>query len=269
MSKLITTFDKTLYHSLYNLQSYSEKSLQNWISKYKLLLYPDYYCFLSGYNFVNDNGDKSAADLILIAKDFSEWIIIEVELASKQLTHTKYQLRVFTRVKLDVTTFSKHCQRKEPTFHKLYQKELEICLKKTPKILVIFDYEDAEKVNELKIQFPEIEVGFCELYQTPKHNGTILRVHGANNYISKESIYLKPNSVNKSLYDVSDPDFFRGIKSTKIDIIFTGKVGRLDLIRIGGRIKVKIDDHPFNHDAVLILDKAKSNQIFLKAVNPN
>ena len=37
-----------------------------------------------------------AADLILVAKDFSEWIIIEVELAIKELPHTKFQLGVFT-----------------------------------------------------------------------------------------------------------------------------------------------------------------------------
>ena len=36
------------------------------------------------HNFCNKKGEKSAADLILIAKDFSEWIILEVELAIKQ-----------------------------------------------------------------------------------------------------------------------------------------------------------------------------------------
>lgn len=269
MSKIITTVDRRIYTSLYNLQSYSEKSLQNWISKYKEILFPDYYCFLSGYNFYNKKGERSAADLILIAKDFSEWIIIEVELAIKELTHTKFQLGVFTDLQLDIDKFGKHCQQKVHTFHKLYQKELANCLSLTPKVLVVFDFEDKDKVEELTTAFPTIKVGYCELYMTSKHNAIILRIYGENNYVIKDAVYLTPGRINKSVYDISDPAFMRQIRSSRVDFICEGKVGHLTIIKIGKKIKLKIDDHPYNEDAILVLDKAISNQLFLKAVNPN
>ncbi|MDQ6755308.1 MAG: hypothetical protein M3004_00075 [Bacteroidota bacterium] len=269
MSKIITTVDKAVYDSLYNLQSYTEKSLQSWIAKYKQILFPDYYCFLSGYNFYNKKGDRSAADLILIARDFTEWIIIEVELAVKELPHTKFQLGVFTDLKLDVDGFSKHCQQKEHTFHKLYQKELKSCLSLTPKVLVIFDYEDKNKVEELISAFSSIQVGYCELYKTLKHNAIILRIYGHNNYVIKESVYLTPGNTNKSVYEISDTGFFKKINTPRIDFVCEGRVGYLSIIKVGTKIKVKIDDHPYKEDSILILDKAISNQIFLKAVNPN
>ena len=171
--------------------------------------------------------------------------------------------------RLDVDQFSKHCQQKEHTFHKLYQKELRNCLSLTPKVLVIFDFEDKKKVEDLTNSFPAIKVGYCELYMTSKHNAIILRIYGENNYVIKDAVYLTPGKINKSVYDISDPGFMKQIRSTRVDFICEGKVGHLIVMKIGATIKIKIDDHPYNEDAILVLDKAISNQLFLKAVNPN
>lgn len=268
MSKIITTIDKTIYDALYNLQTYSEKRLQNWLDKYKQILFADYYCFQSGYVFKNKKGQTSAADLILIARDFSEWILVEVELSNKGLTHTSKQIEVFIDVNLDLPAFSNHCQRKEPVFHKKYQKQLESCIAKTPKVLVIFDYEVSKKISELKKAFPQIKVSFCELYMTTKHNATILRVYGETMYIKKKSVYLTPGPVNKSIYDISEIDFFKNQRIDKIDVICEGRLNQLILIKVtNNKIKVKIDDHPYNSDSILILEQTTSNKFHLRAVN--
>jgi hypothetical protein len=269
MSKIITTVDRVIYDSLYNLQSYSEKSLQRWISKYKEILYPDYYCFQSGYNFSNKKGDKSAADLILIARDFSEWKIVEVELAAKRLIHTNYQLGIFTSLNLDIESFWKHCQRKVPAFYYEYRAELKKCLSATPEVLVIFDFEDTDKIRNITEVFPQVKVGFCELYMTTRHNATIIRIFGENNYVTAASVYLRPNSPNKSMYTVSEIKFFKKIRQSRLNFVCEGKVAHLEIIKIRDSIKVKIDDHPYNEDSILILERTLSDIYYLKAVNPN
>lgn len=268
MSMLITTRDGAKYDALVDIHKYSEKSLQNWLLKYKKILFSDYYCFSSGYNFVNHKGERSAADIILIAKDFSKWIIVEVELASKSLSHTKYQLSVFTDVKLNVEGFSKHCQRKEQVFHKNYQKELEKCLNTKPEVHVIYDAEDKAKSSELLKYFNEIALSYCEIYRSLLHSSHILRVHGKRNYVVRNTVYLTPDTVYKNMYTVSDPKFFQGLdKKSRLDYVADGRVGRIDIIRTKTGIKLKIDDSPFNIGSVLFLEKSINNMLYMKAVN--
>lgn len=58
-------------------------------------LFPDYSCILFGGSFAHESEPKRP-DLALVAKDFSHWFVIEVELASHSLDgHVLPQVRAF------------------------------------------------------------------------------------------------------------------------------------------------------------------------------
>lgn len=65
------------------------------VAKALMCVYPNYHCILFGGTFKLEN-QVSRPDLALVAKDFSHWFVIEVELISHSLEgHVLPQIRTF------------------------------------------------------------------------------------------------------------------------------------------------------------------------------
>lgn len=83
-----------LYH-LWDADAAREPEFEYIVAKALMCVYPDYRCavFNGGFRFYNE---VSRPDLALIAKDYSHWFVIEVELTSHSLTrHVLPQIRAF------------------------------------------------------------------------------------------------------------------------------------------------------------------------------
>jgi hypothetical protein len=73
----------------------NEMEFQSWVAKALACVYPRYQCLLFEGSFAYD--DRSyRPDLALVARDFSHWFVIEVELVSHSLEkHVLPQVRAF------------------------------------------------------------------------------------------------------------------------------------------------------------------------------
>lgn len=86
--------DQNLYH-LWDADAAREAEFEYVVAKALMCIYPDYKCVVFNGGFRFDN-DVSRPDLALIAKDYSHWFIIEVELTSHSLSrHVLPQIRAF------------------------------------------------------------------------------------------------------------------------------------------------------------------------------
>jgi hypothetical protein len=91
-------FNECADGSLYQLadpDAPNEMEFQSWVARALTCVYPGYSCLLFEGSFVH--GDRSyRPDLALVAKDFSHWFVIEVELVSHSFEkHVLPQVRAF------------------------------------------------------------------------------------------------------------------------------------------------------------------------------
>ena len=92
---LVGNCAKENLYQLWDADAASETEFEYIVAKTLICVYPQYHCIVFGGGFKLE-GETHRPDLALIAKDFSHWFVIEVELISHSLLgHVLPQMRTF------------------------------------------------------------------------------------------------------------------------------------------------------------------------------
>lgn len=255
------------YQGIASLDNYYEIEIEEKILKHSGDVFSGYYVIKGKFTFSNKAGERSSADLLLISKDFTRWIIAEVELASKSLSHTQMQIRVFTDAKFNIDELSNYCLNQNNKL-KPFEASLKTLLKETPEVLVIFDSYHEKKLNELKNNFKQLKVCVFEVYKTAIHDFETYRISGDYPYITSGYTYLKASPSSYEIYEVQRPALFTGVPSGKLEIIYKmGKVNALLMVSNKGQHFLKIPRNPFSPGQVLTLAKTDDNKFLIDTLN--
>lgn len=255
------------YQGIASLDNYYEIEIEEKILKHSEDIFAGYYVTKGKFTFSNQAGERSDADILLISKDFTKWIIAEVELSAKSLTHTKMQLRVFTDAKFDIYELYEYCIKQNNSL-KPFETELKKLLKETPEVLVIFDSYHKTKLKELKDSFKQLQICVFEVYKTTKHDFETYRISGDYPYITSGYTYLKSSSSSYDVYEVERPALFAGVPLGKLEIIYKmAKFNVLLMASAKGHFYLKIPRNPFSPGKVLTLAKTDDNKYLLDTLN--
>ena len=112
-----------------------EEHYENWVFKFRNHLFPDHHCYRYKPLMTTDWTSGVKPDLVLIDKDYSEWVLVEVEKFSHSWSsHVSPQLEKFRSAKIGIT----EVQKLSNTAVELnYERLKTLMLTEDPRILVV------------------------------------------------------------------------------------------------------------------------------------
>lgn len=177
--------------------TYLEDDLERTIIAKSNQIFPDYYTIIFNLTLEYE-GEKSKPDLCLVEKDYTNWYIVEVELATKPFKgHTEKQVRVFSNARYNANQISEYLFKKNSDIDKVKMKSL--IRKEQPHVLVMvsdyptwandilnysrtgllvfgmFEHPDNIEAYRIDGEYPFISVG-RSVCQFPKYPANILKV---------------------------------------------------------------------------------------------
>ncbi len=193
--------------------TYVEDTFEKTIIAKANFVFPDYYT-LPLKQTIEYNGDSKQPDLCLIKKDYTEWYVVEIELAKKPFEgHTESQIRVFSNGKYNAKEITTYLLKKKSSLDKLrlfklIQRELPgilIMVNEYPKwsdkakayprtgILVfgMYDHPDGVEAYSVDGEYPILEIARSRC-KFPKYPVNMLIVSASKilNVISGDQIII-------------------------------------------------------------------------------
>jgi hypothetical protein len=194
MARILTTTEGRWYDELKAVAYYGETEIEKWIQQHAESLFPHHYVFPFKKDVTSrKNAETKRPDLALIRKDFSAWVVVEVELKRHELNHLLNQTRVFLDGDYNLPEIAKYAQEQ---FSKFYNKAVPLGqLSKLfdshpPSVLVIAD-EHAEDWQE---ELQRLGVEFCifEIYKSVSGRH-VYRVFGNYPTVYAEEAHCRPH----------------------------------------------------------------------------
>jgi len=244
MAQVLVTSENVWYQGIASLKNIYEKNLEHRVVKFSKEIFVGYYSFQSAFTFKSRvSTDTSASDMLLIAEDFSQWVIVELELMGKPLGHTKKQLTVFSDPTFEVDALVKHCITKD---NRLKGKEAELIKlfsNNDPGLLVIFDTYHKPTLEDIAINFT-CKICVLEIYRTMNHDLELYRMSGDYPYVNTGFCFLKYWPTNYDQYEIEKPGLFTGIALGTIQLYYKMLVLNGLLTKSGSRYFLKIPQNP-------------------------
>jgi hypothetical protein len=265
MAQILVVQESAWYQGIAALKNYYESELEIRIHKHAVDAFSGYYTIKGKFTFNNAAGETSDGDLLLISRDFSKWLIVEVELIGKSLTHTKKQLRVFTGAKYDIGMLIEYCVKQDSTLDK-FRSELAKVFLDPPDVLVIFDSYKQSTIDKIRKGFNSVKICVFEIYKTNSHDFETYRLSGDYPYITSGFSYLKPTS-GFEVYEVHRADLMNGVPRGKIELLYQMGQYRCLLIEDSGNLYIKIPNNPFTAGRDLTLSKTHDGKFVLDTLN--
>lgn len=143
--------------------TYVEDDLEKTIMARSSDVFPDFYT-LPLRKRIEYKGEFKEPDLCLIKKDYSEWYVIEIELAKKPFEgHTESQIRVFSNGKYNSAEISKYLHGKNNNLDIILLKKL--ISKELPRVLIIVN-EYPKWADKLK-KYPRTGILIFSMFDHP------------------------------------------------------------------------------------------------------
>lgn len=262
---LVVNEDNCWYQGVAALENFYEIELEQKIHKHASDAFNGYFTIKGKFTFSNPARETSDGDLILISKDFSRWLIVEVELVGKSLTHTRKQLRVFTKAKYDIDDLINYCVNQDASFDE-HRLKLSTLFVNSPEVLVIFDSYHKKKLSQLQNEFKRIKICVFEVYKTNLHDFETYRISGDYPYITSGYTYLKPSS-EFEIYQLERPDLMNGIPRGSMDVYYRMAKYRSLLMEDKGNLYLKIPRNPFTPGKELTLSKTHDGKFIIDLLN--
>lgn len=264
MAQVLVTKISEWYQGIASLKNLSEKKLEMRFLKCASQIFKGYHSFQSAYTFESKVSTETAGpDVILIAEDFSQWVIVEVELAGKPLAHTKKQLRVFTNAKYDLDGLVTHCIKKEPKLAPNEKKLKKLLENNPPYILVVFDTYHKTALQSISTEF-DCKVCVLEVYRTMEHDFELYRMSGDYPYVYTEFCYLKNVTTNPDMYTISRPELFNSIAAGDIEVFHKNQSVAAKLMKSSKQTFLKIPENPFPPGSDLKIFKSFADKLILE-----
>nr|WP_295869390.1 hypothetical protein [uncultured Chitinophaga sp.] len=267
MAQILVVNELSWYQAIAALDNYYEIDVENRILKHADEVFDGYYSLKGKYTFNNSAGETSDGDILLISKDFSKWVIVEVELASKaSLGHTRKQLRVFTSCGYDIDSLVKYCQTHHNGLGSFTTQLKNLFTNNTPEVLVMFDAYHQTRLGQLQSEFPSIKICVFEIYKTASHDFETYRLSGDYPYVHSGYTFLK-DTTGFEVYEVQRPDLLTGIPAGSLNIEYKMGTYRVQLMSAKSKLYMKIPRNPFPPGVKLLLYKTITNKFFIDTIN--
>lgn len=267
MAQVLVTREDAWYQGIASLKNIREKELELSILKYASAVFNNYYCFQSAFVFKNAAGETSGPDILLISRNFKQWLIVEVELAGKDLGHTRKQLRVFTNPLFGVGDLVKHCCEKTDD---LVGKEAELnnlFANAAPEVLVIFDTHNSPVLSILQAEFT-IKICVFEIYKTQSHDLELYRLSGDYPYVYSGGTFLKAWDGDFEIFKVERPEFFDDL-GANTNFIAEHRLQTMNIILYRSKKDepfIKIPGNPFPPGKNLKIYRTEDNKFVIEKV---
>lgn len=243
MSRLLVTSDQTgpWYEELSVVSSYSESDYEDKIKQYSHEIFSEFYTVRFKLDVKSDASTKKP-DLILIAKDYSDWWVVEVELAGHSIEHVLDQVDVFRTGDYNPVTITKYLTR-------VFQEELSdvpinndklerLIADSPPKILVIVD----SPIPEWKERLDEMDVKLCDL-QVFKNTerAEAYKIGGEYPAIYFDKAHLKFAKLARNTVEVIGGSMLSGLLAVDSEVIinYKGKSSRWTVDCVNGKVFLK------------------------------
>ena len=203
MSRIFIPTSGRWYDELKAVAYYGETELESWIQQHAHSLFPHHYAIPFKKNVTSKStGKNRKPDLALIRRDFSAWVVVEVELERHELDHVLEQARVFLDGKYNFEEIAqyvrdqllRHYRKRVPLsqLEKLFDSHF-------PSVLVITDEHTEDWQKELR----KLGVQFCifEIYKNV-FGSHVYRTFGDYPLVHVEDAHCRPHPSIRNVIEV-------------------------------------------------------------------
>ncbi|MDH7448429.1 hypothetical protein [Aquimarina sp. 2201CG14-23] len=206
--------------------TFYEKDLEQTILSKLPIVYPDYI----GVPFsltIQAGLESSRPDLAMVKKDYSEWYIIEVEMARHGWEgHVEKQVRVFSKGTYKKLHVAKYIAKKEkeyysptPTYFEL-DKLIKMIELHQPKVMVIANEPVKEWVPHIRKYKALLSV--FQIYKGTNHF-ELYRIEGDTPFVFRDKSHCELLKGSSNILIVYTPTFVTEKHNEELEIIFNGK----------------------------------------------
>lgn len=236
MSRILNPSDGRWYDELKAVAYYGETQVERWICQHARSLFPHHHVIPFKKAVASKNAvDMKTPDLALIRKDFSDWVIVEVELEQHTLDHVLDQTRVFLDGEYNLPQIVQYVRGQ---IWKYYHKRVALRRLKDlfdshrPSILVIAD----EHIESWQRELRKAGVQFCiiEIYKNVSGRH-IYRTCGEYPVVYADDAQCRPHPSLPNLIEVIGNFSFTKVRKGRIDISYDEHVTKWHLIEDKGK----------------------------------
>jgi hypothetical protein len=233
MSRIHTPISRQWYDELKAVGYFGEAELEDWIEQYSRSFFPDHYAIPYKMDVASrKTADTGKPDLILVTLDFSDWVVVEVELAQHGLPHVLRQANIFRNGEYNSSESAQYVRdkllriyRKSVTLKKL----VDLFESKSPSILVIADkFVDGWKEALGRIQ---VKFGIVEIYKNVRGH-YVYRTFGDYPIVEADAVHCRPQKGLRNVIEVVGKfNFKRFNKKGYIEVLYDEYLTQWDLIQ--------------------------------------
>lgn len=240
--------------------TYLEDDLEKTILARSADVFPDYF-MLPMKQTIEYEDEKSQPDLCLIKKDYTDWLIIEVELAKKPFKgHTEMQVRVFSQGRYNARAIAKYLKGKNKALNQ--SKTESLIRSQMPKVLVMVnEYPNwAEEV----LAYPRTGILVFGMFDHPD-GVEAYRIDGQYplHEISRTRCVFPKFPANT--LKVYDPTILDINHKEQMTIIYEGRRTKWERINYGTKtVLIPVGYNPLNVNKKYYLIKDKSKDFYFK-----
>lgn len=268
---VIESNNRRFYQPIASIRDYNEPDFEEKLYKYSKELFSNYNSFKFKYTISKKSNisEKYQPDLLLISKNFKKWIFVEVELCKPDLTHTFKQIDTFLDPFFDPDELIKFLIKHNPIL-KSHKTDLEYLIKTTstpPELLVIFDDYDNKVFDKINQKYNKLNVCVLEVYREAGNHFDAYRLGGKYPYdVTNTS---KISAFDQVHFTIEKPEIVSDFPSGSIVIYFNMTPLNASLIkstRKNGKSLIKIVDHNFDSNDLLVLQKDIDNKLIIQTL---
>jgi len=262
MAQVLVTKFNEWYQGIASLKNLPEKKLEYRFLKCAVEIFKGYHVFQSAFTFASKENDQTAGpDVLLIAENFSQWSIVELELTGKPLAHTKKQLKVFSTPRFNVEELIRHCLSKCQSLGGKEEDLKRMFETIPPSVLVIFDTYHKTTLDQISYEF-DCKICVLEVYKTINHDLELYRLSGDYPYIYSDFCYLKNYPSTPDIYRIERSELFADINNEDIKVYYKNMELSAKIYKSGNSSFLKIPENPLDPGSDLKIFKS-INQKFI------
>lgn len=228
MSRILVPIDNCWYEKLHTVAYYRERKIEWWIRQHMKWLFPDHIVFPFKKSIISKiSGHVNDPDLAMIAKDFSAWSLIEVEVTDHPIKHVVEQTQTFRDGgynPVEVATYVKkqletHCNKR------IAHKKLEAFFgKNAPTVLVIADAASSKWEQQLDKE----NIGFAVLEVFKNTRGLhVFRTFGDYPIIPVDTVHCRRGKTLTNVLEITGPFTFPKLpRNREVDVEYEGLISK-------------------------------------------
>jgi hypothetical protein len=262
MARVLIAGDERWYDELRAVAYYSESELENWILQHAKSIFPDHFAFPFKKDIFSQTISKRP-DLALIQRDFSAWVVVEVEVEGHGVNHVLEQTRVFVGGNYNLPEIAEYAQKQLVKFcnKTASLKRLgKLFSEYAPSVLVIAEAPAIAWQQGLK----DAGVDFCvfEVYKNVVGQ-YVYRTLGKYPVVPVEEAHCRPHKQLPNMFEVvGDIEFKRLRKGRQIEVVFDENLTQWALIEEKGQRYLRFvgTSNPLSPNATYGLFRDKSHR---------